>query len=246
MPQTAERGREASAAGPAADSLRAKVQAAQRRAQSDVQAEPGHGTARDALRDELRRLDSSSLSWTVKAAMIRDRDAAAPRAMTVADAARLISPEYAAAADRLAELRSEVAYSEKAIQTYAEQRDHAIDQGDARWQAMGTLRQYGHRTGVRPDHAMSTHERDETSAADRMADEEKRRDERMTMLPEIERAEADALDAVRPQAEAKLVQLLERAELAREVQQEKMQAQKEREQTRAHERGRDKDLGFER
>jgi hypothetical protein len=166
--------------------------------------------------------------------------------MTVADAARLISPEYAAAADRLAELRSEVAYSEKAIQTYAAQLDHAIDQGDARWQAMGTLRQYGHKTGVRPDHAMSMHERDEASAADRLADEEKRREERMTMLPDVERAEADVLEAVRPQAEAKLAQLQERAELAREVRQEKLQAQMEREQSRAHERGRDKDLGFER
>jgi hypothetical protein len=33
--------------------------------------------------------------------MIRDCGAASPRAMTVADAARLISPDYAAAADRL-------------------------------------------------------------------------------------------------------------------------------------------------
>jgi hypothetical protein len=110
---------------------------------------------------------------------------------------------------------------------------------------MGTMRQYGHGTGVRPDHAMSTHERNETSAADRLADEEKRRDERLTMLPDVERAEADALEAVRPQAEVKLAQLLERAELAREVQQEKMQEWKEREQTRAHERSRDKDLGYE-
>jgi len=172
--------------------------------------------------------------------------------MTVADAARLVSPDYAAAAHRLAELRKDIAYSERAIETYGKQRDYAIDQGDERWRKMGTLAQYGHRTGVRPDHAMSTHERDEKSAAGHLAAEEKRREERMEMLPAAERGEADALEAVRPQAEAKLAQLQERAALAREVQQEKMQEQRERdqarEQAREHklDRERDRDRGIER
>ncbi len=70
------------------------------------------------------------------------------------------------------------------------------------------------------------------------------------MLPAAERGEADALEAVRPQAEAKLAQLQERAALALEVQQEKMQAQREadREQAREHklDRERDWDRGMER
>ena len=221
------------------DSLQAKVQAARERAQAGKEPAPGPETPQETLRRELRGLDSLSLGWAVEAASVRDRDAHYPRPMTVADAARLVSPAYAAAADRLDELRKDIAQSERAIETYARQRDYAVDQGDERWRRMGTLAQYGHRTGVRPDYAMSTHERDEKIAAGHLAAEEKRREERMDMLPAVERAEADAREKVRPQAEAKLAQLQERAALAREVQQEKMLEQRERDQARARER----DLG---
>jgi hypothetical protein len=170
--------------------------------------------------------------------------------MTVADAARLVSPAYAAAADRLDELRKDIAYSEKAIATYTGQRDYAINQGDERWRKMGTLAQYGHRTGVRPDYAMSTHEQAEKGAAERLAGEEKRLGERREMLPAAEREAADALEAVRPQAETKLAQFQERAALAQEVQQEKMQAQRAHDQAQAREhkldRERDRDHGMER
>jgi Ti-type conjugative transfer relaxase TraA len=224
------------------DSLQAKVRAARERAaQAKAQAgnepAPGPETPQETLRRELRGLDSLSLGWAVEAASVRDRDAHYPRPMTVADAARRVSPDYAAAADQLAGLRGDVAYSESAVETYAKQRDYAVGQGDARWSAMGTMRQYGHRSGVRLDDAMSRHECDEKAAAERMAAEEKRLDERIKGVPAAERAEADALDKVRPQAEAKLAQVQERAALAREVQQEKMQAQREK----ARERSRDKD-----
>jgi Ti-type conjugative transfer relaxase TraA len=223
------------------DSLQAKVQAARERAQAGIGPAPGAAeTPQDKLRRELRGLDSLSLGWAVEAAMVRDRDAHYLRPMTVADAARRVSPAYAAAADRLDELRKDIAYSERAIETYGKQRDYAIDQGDERWRKMGTLAQYGHRTGVRPDYAMSTHERDDKIAAGHLAAEEKRLGERMEMLPAAERGEADAREKVRPQAEAKLAQLQERAALAREVQQEKMQAQRERDQARVRERGRDR------
>jgi len=46
------------------------------------------------------------------------------------------------------------------------------------------------------------------------------------------------LEIARPQAEAKLAELQERAALAREAQQEKMQEQKERDQARARNLGR--------
>jgi Ti-type conjugative transfer relaxase TraA len=232
------------------DSLQAKVQAARERAwptqarpaqaKAGNEPDPGAETPQDKLRRELRGLDSLSLGWAVDAASVRDRDAHYLRAMTVADAARRVSPAYAAAADRLDELRKDIAYSERAIETYGKQRDYAIDQGDKRWRAMGTMRQYGHRTGVRLDYAMSIHERDEKAAADHLAAEEKRRDERMKMLPTLERAAADALEKVRPQAEAKLAQLQERGALAHEVQQEKMQEQRERNQARVRDRGRDR------
>ena len=221
------------------DSLQAKVQTARERMQAGTEPAPGAETPRETLRRELRGMDSLSLGRAVEAASVRDRDAHYPRPMTVADAARRVSPAYATAADRLDELRKDIAQSERAIETYARQRDYAVDQGDERWRRMGTLAQYGHRTRVRPDYAMSTHERDEKIAAGHLAAEEKRREERRDMLPAVERAEADALEKVRPQAEAKLAQLQERAALAREVQQEKMLEQRERDQARAQER----DLG---
>ena len=229
------------------DSLQAKVRVARERAQqAGNEPAPGPETPQDKLRRELRGLDSLSLGWAVEAASVRDRETGRRRPMTVADAARRVSPDYAAAADRLDELRKDIAHSERAIKTYGKQRDYAIDQGDERWRKIGTLAQYGHRTGIRPDYAMSTYERDEKIAAGHLAAEEKRLGERREMLPAAERGEADALDVVRPQAEAKLEQLQERAALAREVQEEKLQAQKEREQTRGRERGRGRDLGMER
>ena len=221
------------------DSLREKVRAARERAQAGTEPAPGPETPQDKLRRELRGLDSLSLGWAVEAATVEDRETGRRRPMTVADAARRVSPSYAAAADRLDELRKDITYSERAIETYTGQRDYAIDQGDERWRKMGTLAQYGHRTGVRPDYAMSTHERDEKIATGHLAAEEKRRDERRDILPAVERAEADALEKIRPQAEANLAQLQERAALACEVQQEKMLEQREHDQARARER----DLG---
>ena len=223
------------------DSLQAKVRVARERAQqAGNEPAPGPETPQDKLRRELRGLDSLSLGWAVNAATVEDRETGRRRPMTVADAARLVSPDYAAAAHRLAELRKDIAYSERAIETYGKQRDYAIDQGDERWRKMGTLAQYGHRTGIRPDYAMSTHERDEKIAAGHLAAEEKRREERREMLPAVERAEADALEKVRPLAEAKLAQIQERAALAHEVQQEKMQEQRDRDQAWVRERGRDR------
>jgi hypothetical protein len=74
--------------------------------------------------------------------------------------------------------------------------------------------------------------------------EEKKWEERVKALPAAERAEAEALETVRPEAEAKLAQLQERAALAREVQLETMQARREtaQEQARARALSRDKDL----
>jgi prophage DNA circulation protein len=113
---------------------------------------------------------------------------------------------------------------------------------------MGTLAQYGHRTGIRPDYAMSTHERDEKSAAERLATKEQKRDKTVRALPDLERTANEAFRAVQHQAEVKLAELQERAALAREVKQEKMQAQLEadREQAREHKLDREQDRGMER
>ena len=148
--------------------------------------------------------------------------------MTVADAARLVSPDYAAAADRLEQVRKDLARSETSIEENSRQRDDAIDQGDKRWHRMGTFAQYGHRMGIKPDRELELHEATEKGAAARVAAEEVRRAERLQALPGLEKQERDALAAVLPQAEAKLEQLQERSSLAREVQAERMQVQQEK------------------
>jgi Ti-type conjugative transfer relaxase TraA len=94
------------------DSLQAKVQAARERArpaqaQAGNEPTPGAETPQDKLRRELRGLDSLSLGWAVDAARVEDRDTGRRRPMTVADAARRVSPDYAAAANRLDELRKD-------------------------------------------------------------------------------------------------------------------------------------------
>lgn len=192
--------------------------------------------ARAAQREELLKADSWSFRQAWDAASVTDRNAHVPRPMTVADAARLVSPDYAAVADRLEQARADLAYSEKAIETYGRQRDYAIDQGDQRWHRMGTLAQYGHRMGIKSDYEMDRHEKAEQGAAERLTDEEMRRAERLKALPDLERQEQGALAAVRPAAEAKLAQLQERAALAREVQGERMQLQQKAAEKEAQER----------
>ena len=207
--------------------------------------------ARAAQREELLKADSWSFRQAWDAASVRDRNAHVPRPMTVADAARRVSPDYAAVADRLEKARADLAYSEKAIETYGRQRDYAIEQGDDRWRRMGTLAQYGHRMGIKPDYEMDRHEQAEKSASERLIAEEMTRAERLKALPDLERQEQGALAAVRPAAEAKLAQLQERATLAREVQEERMQIQQQQaaqDQARALklERGRSQSHGMTR
>jgi Ti-type conjugative transfer relaxase TraA len=192
--------------------------------------------ARAAKRQELLKADSWSFRQAWDAASVTDRNAHVPRPMTVADAARLVSPDYAVVADRLEQARADLAHSEKAIEHYGRQRDYAIDQGDQRWRRMGTLAQYGHRMGIKPDYEMDRHEKAEQGAAERLTAEEMTRAERVKVLPDLERQERDALAAVRPQAEAKLEQLQARAALAREVQGERMQLQQKAAEKEAQER----------
>ena len=192
--------------------------------------------ARVAQRQELLAADSWTYSRALEAATVQDRNARHSRPMTVADAARLVSPDYAAAADRLDRARADLASSEKAIKENRQQRDDAIDQGDKRWQRMGTLAQYGHRMGIKPDRELELHEASEKGATGRLTAGEAKHAERFQALPGLEKQERDALAAVRPQAEAKLEQLQERAAVAREVQAERLQIQQRKAQEEVLER----------
>ncbi|MCB8878529.1 Ti-type conjugative transfer relaxase TraA [Acidisoma silvae] len=192
--------------------------------------------ARAGQRQELLAADSWTYSRALEAATVQDRNARHARPMTVADAARLVSPDYAAVADRLDRARADLVHSEKAIEENRQQRDDAIDQGDKRWQRMGTLAQYGHRMGIKPDRELEVHEASEKGATMRLTTGEVRHAERLLALPDLERQERDALAAVRPQAEEKLEQLQDRAALAREVQAERRQVQQQKAQEEGLER----------
>ncbi|MCB8878392.1 Ti-type conjugative transfer relaxase TraA [Acidisoma silvae] len=181
--------------------------------------------ARAAQRQELLKADSLSYDQALEAATVRDGKNYVSRPMTVADAARLVSPDYAAAADRLEQVRKDLARSETSIEENSRQRDDAIDQGDKRWQRMGTFAQYGHRMGIKPDRELELHEATEKGAAARLTAEELRRAERLQALPALEQRERDALAAVQPEAEAKLEQRQARVALAHEVREERMQLQ---------------------
>lgn len=145
------------------DSLNAKVRAVlearQQRAAEPAQRDE---TPRRAHWRELEALDRNALREAARA----DRVGSAwnDRPMTVQDAARLVDPVYAAAADRTADLRNEATEVEKSIQHYEGVLRRDQVQGDRRWREIGFLRQVMHKTGMRRDHNLGLNE-----GAERMA-----------------------------------------------------------------------------
>jgi hypothetical protein len=160
--------------------------------------------------------------------------------MTVRDAARLVDPAYAAAAERATLLREEAAQVEKSIRHYEGILHRDQEQGDKRWQEMGFVRQVMHKTGIRPDHALGINEGVERMAVETLDKLEPRRSALARQLPEAEKEEATAFERAQPTAAAELAKRQERATLAREVLAERRQQDVARERQR--ERGRDRGM----
>jgi hypothetical protein len=120
--------------------------------------------------------------------------------MTVQDAARLVDPVYAAAADRTAFLREAAAAAAKQIEHYEGVLRHYTVEGDKRWQAMGFLRQAMHKAGVGKDRWMGLSEDGERRAADELDKLEPRRAKLARQLPEAEKEEAAAFARAQPAA----------------------------------------------
>jgi hypothetical protein len=163
--------------------------------------------------------------------------------MTVQDAARLVDPAYAAAADRTALLREEAAQVEKSIRQYEGVLRRDQEQGDRRWQEMSFVRQVMHKTGIRPDHALGINEGVERMAVEALDKLEPRRSALARQLPEAEKEQGAAFERAQPAAAAELAKRQERAGLAREVLEERRQQDQARERQR--ERSRDRDHGIE-
>jgi hypothetical protein len=230
---------------PARDSLNAKVRAILEARQQDA-AEPAQQdeTSKEALRRELEALDRNALREAARA------DSAGlawnERPMTVQDAARLVDPAYAAAAERATLLREEAAQVEKSIRHYEGILHRDQEQGDKRWQEMGFVRQVMHKTGIRPDHALGINEGVERMAVETLDKLEPRRSALARQLPEAEKEEAAGFERAQPTAAAELAKRQERGNLAREILAERRRQDREQEQARERQQELRRDRGMER
>jgi hypothetical protein len=191
------------------------------------------------LREEFQALDRAALIEIARADQVGSGFASRP--MTVEDVARLVSRDYAAAADRATALRGEAAEVAKAID-YNERVQRADQtQGNQRWQAMGFVRQVMHRTGARRDQLLSYSESSESQAVSELQKLDVRRAELAQHLPQAEKAEATAFGAAKPAATVELARRQERAGLARDVlaerRRQELAQERQQELTRHRSRG---------
>jgi hypothetical protein len=194
------------------------------------------------LREALQSLDRDALAEMARADRVDIGFASRP--MTVEDAARLVSRNYAAAADRATALRKEAAEVARAIE-YNERVQRADQtQGNQRWQAMGFVRQVMHKTGARKDQLLSYSESSESQAVSTLRTLDVRRADLAQRLPQAEKAEAAVFGAAKPAATVELAQRQERAGLSREILAE--QRQQEVAQERQLSRSRYRSRGLER
>jgi Ti-type conjugative transfer relaxase TraA len=229
------------------DPLRAKVREALQRRREAAEVAPVEESPREALRRELLSLDRGALAAAARADRVGDPQLYTDRAMTVQDAARLVDPAYAAAADRTAQLRKETSEVEASIQHYEGMQRTDQAEGDQRWKAMGFMRQVMHKTGVRRDTPLAGNEGVEKRVLTNLAELDLRRAKLAQQMPEAEKAEAKAFAKAEPGAAVELAKRQDRAGLAREVLTERRQqdiAAREQQKVRSRERGRDR--GFER
>jgi hypothetical protein len=239
------------------DRLRAKVRAAldarqregagkEARDEPDLPADaqrPTHDPASDRaqLRETLQSLDRSALAEMTRADRVDIGFAARP--MTVEDAARLVSRDYAAAADHATELRKATAEVAKAID-YNERVQRADQtQGNQRWQAMGFVRQVMHKSGARKDQLLSYSESSESQAVSELQKLDVRRAELAQQLAQAEKAEVAAFGVAKPAATVELAQRQERAGLARDVLAERRQQELAQERQQEHTQHRNRGLG---
>ena len=225
------------------DSLRAKVRskmaARQGENATEGKAEPslpdGLTEPQRQLRREMQALDRPALAEAARADQVGRSYETRP--MTVQDAARLVSIEYATAADRADGLRKSAAEVGKAIEYNERVQSSAQEQGNRRWKEMGIVRQTMHKTGARLDPAIAASESTEGKAVEELKKLDIQRAQLARFVPIAERAEAAAFRQAEPAATAELAKRQERAGVAREVLGEQRRQEQAREQTLKRTRG---------
>lgn len=194
---------------------------------------------REQLRLGLHALDRGALAEQARADQVGFTFSVRP--MTVQDAARLVSRDYAAAADRAAGLRKAAAEVDGSINHHEQVQRAEQEGGDRRWREMGWLRQALHKSGAKVDQKLLLWETRERLAVGELVKLDARKAELARQVPQAESVEAAAFRQAEPAATAELAKRQERAGLAREVLAERRQQEAARERqverSRGHERG---------
>jgi hypothetical protein len=183
--------------------------------------------ARQMARDETR---SASLAWAAREETadpqrtLRDDARAdrvgpewADRAMTREDAARLISPAYAKAAEAAAETTRQAQHADKVHAYWQRREKQARHGGERRWRAMNVAQRLAYRSGLYRDAEMAHSEGDANRASTVLDKLGIKRATLRDRLAYQERVAARELEAVRPAAERELAMRQERGREARTV-----------------------------
>jgi Ti-type conjugative transfer relaxase TraA len=197
--------------------------------------------ARQMARDETR---SASLAWAAREdtadpqRTLRDDARAdrvgpewADRAMTREDAARLISPAYAKAADAAAETTRQAQHADKVHEYWQRREKQARHGGERRWRAMNVAQRLAHRSGFYRDAEMARSEGDASRASTVLDKLGIKRATLRDRLAYQERVAARELEAVQPTAERELAMRQERGREARTVLRTQREQEIERERS---------------
>jgi Ti-type conjugative transfer relaxase TraA len=232
------------------DRLRAKVRdrLAARRGGGAKEEKPepalpdGLSAAQLELRREMQALDRPALIEAARDDYVQIRPYYT-RPMTVQDAARLVSPDYAEAADRAEARRKTDGKMVKAIEHNKGVHRAAEAQAARRWEEMGFFRRAVHRSGGHPDPAIVASENSSAQAIEQVKRLEFRLAEGAWIKELFERVEAAAFRRAEPAATAELARRQERAGMAREVLKEQQRQEVAREQKLTLKRSRGRSLG---
>jgi hypothetical protein len=196
----------------------------------------------DARLAEFRAMEPAAL----REAAVADRVGSvwSGRAMTVEDAARLVSPAYAASADHAAQLKQQAAEVNAAIERGERAWRFHGEEVERRRRDMGLIRQAMHRSGVHADPWLQQSEDGQRRAA---AELDILRPHSATLarqLPAADKQSVAAFARAQPQAAAELARRQERAGLARTVLEERTQEERAQHRAQEHERRRGRGLGL--
>ena len=201
----------------------------------------------EAERARLRGLGSVELGREVTAGGMvrRERGERVELAMTLAEAAKIVSPAYRDLSDRLDALRKQDTDLDREIEREQNQAEWARERRDAIWQGMGMVRRALHLTHIRPDRDILDSDLSHDATRDRWEHLNAQKAALQRELGTAEQNAAKALELARSEAQREVAERQQRAALAWEVWREReAERRRAREHERQHQRERDGfDLG---